>query len=170
MTIFSTGVGLLVAVVLGTAAVAKIREPGPFVTAVRTLVPAKAAKPVAWIVIGAESLAAIASLLPITLGFGLALAVVLFGAFAAVAVRSAKAPAPLPCACFGRVKTSLGWPHAIRNLLLTLLAASGLAAVVLGGSGAAWSQPAVMMLVAAIALVLAAIAISIDHLIALFAS
>lgn len=170
MTFLSTGVGLLVAVVLGTAAVAKIRDPGPFVTAVGTLVPAKAGRYVAWTVIAAESLAAIASLVPVTLGPGLALAAVLFGAFAVVALRSARAPAPLPCACFGRVKATLGWPHVIRNVILTLLTAAGLAATLLGDAQAAWSEPAVMILVAGSAVILAGVAISVDHLIALFAS
>jgi hypothetical protein len=170
MTLFSTGVGLLVAVVLGTAAVAKIRDPGPFVTAVGTLVPAGTSKSVAWLIISAELLAAVAAVVPATHGFGLALAVVLFSVFALVALRSAKAPAPLPCACFGRVKASLGWPHVIRNVILTGLAAAGLATVVFGSTSSVWSQPALLMIVAAIALVLAGIAISVDHLIALFAS
>jgi len=166
----STGVGLLVAVVLGTAAVAKVRAPGPFVTAVGTLVGARISKTVAWTVIVAEALAAIASLVPATRGPGLGLATLLFGAFALVALRSARAPAPLPCACFGRVKASLGWPHVIRNLLLTVAAGIGLAAVLFGEPGDAWSQPALTILVAGIALLLAGVAISVDHLVALFAS
>lgn len=170
MTLFSTGAGLLVAVVLGTAAVAKVREPGPFVAAVGALVPRRMSKAVAWLVIGAELLAAVTCLVPVTLAFGLALAVVLFAAFALVAVRSARAPAPLPCACFGAVKASLGWPHVVRNALLTAVAGAGLVAVLAGGPGNAWSQPVLMILVAATALVLAAVAISVDHLIALFAS
>jgi hypothetical protein len=170
MTLFSTGVGLLIAVVLGTAAVAKIREPGPFVTAVGTLVPRSVRKQVAWIVIGAELLAAVTSLVPFTLAFGLALAIVLLAAFAVVALRSALAPAPLPCACFGSVKATLGWPHVVRNVILTGLAAAGLVTLLAGGQGNAWSQPALMILVAAIAVLLAAVAISVDHLIALFAS
>ncbi|WBQ01972.1 MauE/DoxX family redox-associated membrane protein [Kribbella sp. CA-293567] len=170
MTLFSTGVGLLIAVVLGTAAVAKVRDPGPFVTAVGTLVPRGVSRTVAWTVIGAELLAAVASLVPATLPAGLALAVVLFAAFALVALRSARAPAPLPCACFGAVKADLGWPHVVRNVVLTALAGTALAIVLLGDLGSAWSQPAVMLLVAAIAVVLAAVAISLDHLIALFAS
>ncbi len=170
MTLFATGVGLLIAVVLGTAAVAKVREPGPFVTSVGTLVPRAFSKPVAWIVIGAELLAAVTSLVPATLALGLTLAIVLFAAFAVVALRSARAPVPLPCACFGSVKASLGWPHVVRNVLLTGLAGAGLGAVFLGAPGSAWSQPTVMILVAASALILAAVAISVDHLIALFAS
>lgn len=166
----STGVAVLVAVVLGTAAVAKLRDPGPFVTAVGTLVAARVSKQVAWIVIAAEALAAITSLVPATRGAGLTLAALLFAAFALVALRSARAPAPLPCACFGRVKATLGWPHVIRNVLLTVAAGVGSAAVLFGDQGDAWSQPATMILVAGIALVLAAVAISVDHLVALFAS
>lgn len=165
----STGAALLVAIVLGTAAVAKVRDPGPFVTAVGTIVATRASKQLAWTVIVAEALAAIAGLVPATRGPGLALATLLFAVFALVALRSARAPTPLPCACFGRVKATLGWPHVIRNVLLTAAAGAGLAAVLFGDPGDAWPQPAAMILVTGIALILAGIAISVDQLVALFA-
>ncbi|MFI6574676.1 MauE/DoxX family redox-associated membrane protein [Nocardiopsis sp. NPDC050513] len=68
-------------------------------------------------------------------GPALAAATGLFAAFTLLALYSARAGNAVPCSCFGKTRTSLGWPHVWRNLALTCLAATGLACATAAGPG-----------------------------------
>ncbi|MFD6443880.1 MauE/DoxX family redox-associated membrane protein [Promicromonospora sp. NPDC060204] len=83
--------------------------------------------------IGVEILLAVALLVAIAPPLApvaapaLAAAALMFTGFTGIALYSATGAA-VTCSCFGRSTTSLGWPHVVRNVALTVLAVGGLVA------------------------------------------
>ncbi len=61
-------------------------------------------------------------------------ATVLFAAFTLLALYSARPGNAVPCSCFGASPNPLGWPHVWRNLVLTGIAAAGLACALAVGA------------------------------------
>jgi hypothetical protein len=113
--------------------------------------------------IGAELVTAIALIpgLPLQ-GFGFAAALLLFSVFTGVAVHSARSRTKIVCACFGRAASPLGVRHVVRNVLLTAMAAGGLALVFTTGSGTA--ELAGLVLAAAFALIFTVVIAFLDDL------
>ncbi len=56
----------------------------------------------------------------------LAAATLMLASFTALAGYAAWSGRTIPCSCFGRASTPLGWLHAARNLVLTIMAAAAL--------------------------------------------
>ncbi|MFE6765659.1 MauE/DoxX family redox-associated membrane protein [Streptomyces sp. NPDC057689] len=116
--------------------------------------------------IGAELVTAIALMpgLPFR-GLGFAAALLLFSAFTGVAVHSSRSRMKIVCACFGRAAFPLGVRHAVRNALLTALAAGGLALVLTTGSGT--GELAGLALAAAFAIIFTVVITFLDDIVSL---
>ncbi|HEY9368660.1 MauE/DoxX family redox-associated membrane protein [Streptomyces sp.] len=93
------------------------------------LFPRRLTTPVAVATVAAEAVTAALLAFPATAGAGLALAIVLLGAFVAGILAARRGGRQVPCRCFGATSAPLGLPHVIRNALLVAVAAVGLAAM-----------------------------------------
>ncbi|MFF5762372.1 MauE/DoxX family redox-associated membrane protein [Streptomyces tanashiensis] len=113
--------------------------------------------------IGAELVTGIALIpgLPLR-GLGFTAALLLFSVFTGVAVHSARSRTKIVCACFGRAASPLGVRHVVRNVLLTAMAAGGLALAFTTGSGTA--ELAGLVLAAAFALIFTVVIAFLDDL------
>ncbi|MFI6578544.1 MauE/DoxX family redox-associated membrane protein [Nocardiopsis sp. NPDC050513] len=97
----------------------------------------------------------------------LAAATLLLAAFTLLALYSACADDAVPCSCFGRSRSSLGWPHVGRNLALTCLSGAGLVCAHVVGAQLPPSLAEAGLAVSA-ALVVTAVAYYFDDLVDLF--
>jgi len=97
---------------------------------------------------------------------GLVLATALLLGFAGVALVVARRGVRVPCRCFGASTTPLGYPQAIRNLVLALITGTGTLSSVLGvGNNVPAAGMAITALVAAVGV---ALVVFFDDLVALF--
>ncbi|MEU0396133.1 MauE/DoxX family redox-associated membrane protein [Streptomyces sp. NPDC006208] len=125
---------LLLVLVFAAAAAGKSWRRGSFdafgssLTALR-LFPRRLSAPVAVATVVAEAVTAVLLAVPATAGAGLALALVLLGAFVAGILAARRGGRQVPCRCFGATSMPLGIPHVIRNALLAAVAVVGLAAM-----------------------------------------
>lgn len=119
--------GTLVLVFLASAA-GKISNFGGFVAAIRQLglVPGSWPRPVARLVVAAEVAAAVLLLLPNGLA-GFVLVMLLCAMFGVVIELSVRRDIRVPCPCFGASADLLNRRHLLRNGILVMLAAIGLA-------------------------------------------
>jgi hypothetical protein len=126
-------VDLFIAGTFAVSAAGKLRDRAAFGAAVRDLggVPARAAAPVAVLVVTLECLTAVLVLVPgpVLPTAGRSLAVALFAAFTVVLVRARRRSPGLACHCFGPGSDAVAVRHVVRNLALL---AAGAAALVLG--------------------------------------
>ncbi|MFE1166438.1 MauE/DoxX family redox-associated membrane protein [Nocardiopsis sp. NPDC058789] len=87
-------------------------------------------------------------------------AAVMLGSFTLLAAYSALSGRAIRCPCFGRSSTPLGWPHAVRNLVLTAMAALALA----GDTPDVWPSPGEAVLAAASAMVAVLLSVFLDDI------
>ncbi|WP_411084267.1 MauE/DoxX family redox-associated membrane protein [Streptomyces sp. cmx-18-6] len=122
------------------------------------------------VVVGVEFLV-LALLVPAgTVPAGFLAAVLLLCAFAAGIVLALRAGGSAPCRCFGASSAPLGRVHVVRNLILAVAGAGGLASAALG-AGAAWPAHAGGVAVAGVAAVLGVfLVVRLDDLMSLFSS
>ena len=162
----------LVAIVFATAAASKLRRPAyqEFVNSTGRLLPARwkrARRLVAAVVLVAESLVTLLLLLPLNgVVPGLCMAVVLNTAFAVSTGAALRRGERTPCRCFGASSTPLGRTHVARNLILVACAALALAGRLL--LQPLPLRPAGVLCAAAAAVLLAALLVRLDDLVALF--
>jgi len=122
---------VVLAVVLGTAAVSKLRGPAALrefrdsLVGMR-LVPRRAAGPVAAAVGLGEAVVAVALCVPVTAGAGLVAAGIELAVLTAGVGLVVRRGSALPCRCFGPARRPLGRLHLVRNGALLAVAALGL--------------------------------------------
>jgi Methylamine utilisation protein MauE len=125
----------LLAVVCATAAIGKAsgrEQLGVFADSLRNIGPQLFATRLrrqagATIVVAAEAAACILLVLPATSLAGLALAFALLLAFGAAIANVVRRGATAPCHCFGAEGSPLSSSHLLRNGLLAVIAAAGIA-------------------------------------------
>lgn len=161
------GARCLLLVVFAVSAVGKLRDPRAFRRATVALVPL--ARPVGGVVavgvIAAESAVVVLLAVPATARAGLVAGLGLLGVFTVAIGAALRRGATEPCRCFGASATPLGARHLVRNAILLLAAASGLAAGALPGDAQPWG----LVFVGAAAVVLAVLVVQFDVLAELFA-
>ncbi|MFF4831361.1 MauE/DoxX family redox-associated membrane protein [Streptomyces sp. NPDC001315] len=128
------------------------------------VVPAGRVRPVAMVVAGAEAVVPVLLIVPASAAAGLTLAVLLLGAFTLAVGVVLWRGTVASCPCFGASRTAFGVRHVVRNVVLTVVGAVGLATVG-GGSG----RVAGVLLAALTGAVLASLIIRLDDIVALFA-
>lgn len=92
---------------------------------------------IASVVTGAEAATVVFLVVPFTVAIGFALALLLSSTFALAIVRAVSDGAQVPCQCFGSDGATLAGRHVVRNVLLVVLGAVGLAAQLSGTAGGA---------------------------------
>lgn len=99
-----------------------------FTAAVRemTSMPARTARPVAAGVAVLETGIALTAAVPATARAGLAAAVLLLAMFTGLLLRTITSGRRVPCNCFGASGTPASARHLVRNLILIVVAATGL--------------------------------------------
>jgi len=165
----------LLGVVFAVSAAGKLRSRSTvraFVTSVLDMrvVPRPLTAAVAWAVIAAETVTAIALLLPsppVVAAAALTLAALMLAAFLGAIVVVLRRGRPLSCRCFGVSSAPLGPPHLVRNAVLVAVAAVGLAGWL---AGAAVVDLPVLAVTAPAALAVALLVVRLDDLVALFAA
>ncbi|MFB9236646.1 MauE/DoxX family redox-associated membrane protein [Plantactinospora siamensis] len=164
---------LLLALVFLAAVVGKLRSRAAFAGFVGSveafgLLPRRRVRPVAGLAVAVEAavvpLLAVPAAAPAGYAAAAALLAVLTGAILA-ALRRGRRPA---CHCFGTAGAPIGPRHVVRNVLLFLVAAAGLAASPMAGAGPP-AGAAGRLLALAAAAPLAALVVRLDDLAALFA-
>ncbi|MDQ0983884.1 MauE/DoxX family redox-associated membrane protein [Streptomyces sp. V2I9] len=132
------------------------------------LFPRRVSRVCAAVVVGVEFLVLVLLVPGRTVPAGFLAAVLLLGAFAAGIVLALRAGGSAPCRCFGASSAPLGRVHVVRNLILAVVGAGGLAAAVTG-AGAAWPPHAGGVAVAGVAAVLGVfLVVRLDDLMSLF--
>ncbi|HEY3143665.1 MAG TPA: MauE/DoxX family redox-associated membrane protein [Acidimicrobiales bacterium] len=132
MAYFSLGARCLLGAVFLVSAFSKLRSRralDEFTASVRRLgrVPRRLARPVAVVVAAAEALVPVLLVAPGPSGVGLALATGLLGLFLVAIIGAMRRGSAESCRCFGTSDTPLGLRHAIRNVVLMMIAALGIA-------------------------------------------
>jgi len=137
------GCAALVAVVFGFAAVGKLRDRGAwadFVATTKQLMPGLPARPVAVVVVGGElvttllAVAAIAFRDTVVEVLAFLGAVALLASFVSGIARVLRAGTAVRCRCFGSTGAVFGRTHLVRNGFLLVIAATGLASALVGGT------------------------------------
>ncbi|MER7009630.1 MauE/DoxX family redox-associated membrane protein [Dactylosporangium sp. NPDC000555] len=154
---------LLICGVFAVSAIGKLRGRGALVAftgAVRELtgLGSRPARVAAVATVAAESLVAVAVLVPAVHRVALACAVLLLGAFVLVLARVLRAGRAVACRCFGRGAAPVAARHVVRNVVLAALAGLALAADLLAGPAAV--EPAglaLCLLVAAVSVAFVAL-------------
>ncbi|HWO58957.1 MAG TPA: MauE/DoxX family redox-associated membrane protein [Umezawaea sp.] len=168
MTYLTVGCRALLGIVFVVAAVGKLRGSSAFtgfVGSIRRMriLPPALALPIAVAVVVAESVAALALIVPVrdsgTLAFGLA-ALLLLTLTAGIA-RALSSGNDEPCRCFGRSETPLGARHVARNLALFAVAVGGL----LCSLGNAPTDPGVSVVAAVAGMVTGSLVVMFDDLV-----
>ncbi|MFD1497354.1 MauE/DoxX family redox-associated membrane protein [Streptosporangium lutulentum] len=118
-------------------------------------------------VFAAELAAVVLLAVPTTAVIGFALSAVLLTGFAAGIAGALRRGERTPCRCFGAAGTRLGPAHLVRNLVLAVIAAVGLAVSLSAPAAPVQPAPAAVLVVASLAG--AALVIRMDDLITLFA-
>ncbi len=128
-TLLGVGCCWLVAVVLAISAVGKLRVRTAFRGSVADMavLPARAVTPVATAVPLAEAVAVVLLVLPPTATIGCLLALVLLTAFTTGIVIVLRRGTQASCLCFGTTERPYGVRHLVRNGLLIVAAAAGVA-------------------------------------------
>jgi uncharacterized membrane protein YphA (DoxX/SURF4 family) len=122
-------------------------------------------RPLAIAVAASEILAVLLIAIPRTSAVGLVLAAALFFGFSIgifVIIRSKRT---IGCNCFGASAAQVGIQHLVRNLLLCAIAVAGIASI-----GPRATDPAGVVLVIGIAVVIATLLVSLDEIGMLFAN
>ena len=128
----------LLAVVFGTAAFGKATQLDVFADSLRNIGPQLFATQFrrlagATVVVAAEATVCVLLVVPATSLAGLALALVLLLAFGAAIASVVHRGATAPCRCFGAEGSPLSSSHLLRNGLLGVVAAAGIAVRLSGG-------------------------------------
>ncbi|MFI1581741.1 MauE/DoxX family redox-associated membrane protein [Embleya sp. NPDC020630] len=163
------GCACLVGLVFVTSAVSKLRDFAGFVASVPRLVPMPIgrARPIAVLVVGAETAVPILVAFPPLGALGFTVAAVLLLAFTVAIAGALRRGRRSSCRCFGASDAPLGARHLARNAVLLAAACAGAAAAMLG---AADSPPLAGGLIAGVAgLVGALLIITLDDIVDLFA-
>jgi hypothetical protein len=135
------GCAALVAVVFGFAAAGKLRDRGAwadFVATTRQMAPGLPARPAAVAVVGGEVVTTLLAIAAIALRDNVVEALAFLGAGALLAsfvsgiARVLRAGTAVRCRCFGSTGAVFGRTHLVRNGFLLLVAATGLAASLVG--------------------------------------
>ncbi|MEV4202808.1 MauE/DoxX family redox-associated membrane protein [Micromonospora globbae] len=161
---------LLLALVFLAAVVGKLRTRAAFAGFVVSVgqfgVPARWTRPVARLAVAAEAAVVVLLAVGRTAPAGLLLAAGLLAVLTAAVVGALRRGARPACRCFGSADAPVGPRHVARNVALAAVAVLGL----LGGAVAGPSlSPAAALLAAGVAVPLAAVAVRLDDLVALFA-
>ncbi|MDP9845353.1 hypothetical protein J2853_004564 [Streptosporangium lutulentum] len=163
---------VLVAVVFAAAVISKWsgKAFAEFTASTGRLLPPRLAgwrQPAARGVFAAELAAVVLLAVPTTAVIGFALSAVLLTGFAAGIAGALRRGERTPCRCFGAAGTRLGPAHLVRNLVLAVIAAVGLAVSLSAPAAPVQPAPAAVLVVASLAG--AALVIRMDDLITLFA-
>ncbi|GGW40062.1 hypothetical protein GCM10010503_15620 [Streptomyces lucensis JCM 4490] len=155
--------------VFGASAFGKLRGRGAFGAFADGLsdlrvVPARLVRVVAAAVAGAEAVVPPLLLGPATARAGLALALLLLGAFTLAVVVVLRRGTAASCPCFGASGAPFGARHVARNTVLTAVAAVGLST-----AGAGPGRLAGLLLAVLTGAVLAGLVVLLDDILALFA-
>ncbi|MED7955121.1 MauE/DoxX family redox-associated membrane protein [Streptomyces sp. BE303] len=159
----------VVALVFAVSALAKLRAPGDFASALRAMavVPRRLNRPVVIAVPLVEAAVALLVWLPGPVAtWAFAAAGGLLALFAAVLVSVLWRRIDVSCPCFGAAGVPVGRAHVVRNLLLAGVAAAGLVASTAPDPGGL--EPAAVALVLLVAVGASALAIATDTLVELF--
>ncbi|MEU9337335.1 MauE/DoxX family redox-associated membrane protein [Streptomyces sp. NPDC048290] len=139
-----------------------------FRTATARLVPALRGRtgPVAVLVVGAEAAVVGTLAVPSTVAAGFALAAALLAAFTAVLAGALRRDETGGCHCFGGGGQPVALRHVLRNAGLLCAASAGLVAQLMtaGGTTAATSRPAALLLTAGAGAFLALVTVALDEL------
>jgi hypothetical protein len=141
----AVGCQLAIGVVFAVAAVSKVRDFGGFADGLRRmgLLPPKLVRPVAATVVAGEIATVLLLAIPGTLAIGFACAAVLLAGFTVTIVLALRRASAAACRCFGASERPLSQVHVVRNALLLVIVACGLAgsgqvgSVVLAGAAVA---------------------------------
>ncbi|GAA2707927.1 MauE/DoxX family redox-associated membrane protein [Micromonospora olivasterospora] len=173
MRYLEVGARALLAVVFVTALAGKVSGRASYTAFVRSLrqmdaVPVSVLRPAAAATVAAEAAVVLLLLCPARWSgtAGSALAGLLLAAFTVGVARTVRRGRRAPCRCFGASDTPLGWQHVVRNGALTAAAGLGLAASV---SSAELPLAGASLAVFA-GLLLGALVVALDDLVALFRS
>jgi hypothetical protein len=159
----------LVVVVFGVSAFGKLRSRAAFATfrswvaSVPVWVAPRRPDLVAATLAGAEAVIVVLVALPWTATAGLALALVTLAVFTAGTWIAVARGTDAPCQCFGASAAPLGPRHVLRDALLCVLAAAGVAV-----AGAGGARPAGVLMSLAVGLAVALFVVHLDDLAALF--
>ncbi|MER5701589.1 MauE/DoxX family redox-associated membrane protein [Micromonospora sp. NPDC002296] len=173
MSYFTIGVRCLIGAVFLASALSKVsgrRALPAFVASLRALrlLPARAVRPVAVLVVVAEftlcGLLAVPH--PAGAAAGLAGSAGLLLIFAAGIGTAVRRGTRTPCRCFGASTVPLSSRHVVRNVLLAGLAGLAAPAAAMGAAGGA--PPGGLLLAASAGLVLAVLVVALDDLAVLF--
>jgi hypothetical protein len=131
-----------IGIVFAVACTSKLRSRIAFERFTRSLEVLKlpsAAKPrlIAPVVVAAEVATVVSLAAPVAVAIGFTLALTLLLAFAFSIVRAVTGGVQVPCQCFGSDGATLAGRHVLRNVLLVVLAAIGLAAQLSGTASGA---------------------------------
>ncbi|MFD4948239.1 MauE/DoxX family redox-associated membrane protein [Streptomyces sp. NPDC058239] len=141
---------------------------GAFVSSVRDMrvVPQALVQPMAWTVVGAESLVCVLLAMPVTevAVAAFAIAAGLLAAFSAGIALALRRGVHSPCRCFGRSTTPLGIPHMARNAVLGAAACAG----ALTASAPGDPEPGGVLLTVFVGMTIGAFIASLDDILALF--
>jgi hypothetical protein len=167
------GCRVLLGAVFLVSAASKLRtrgDFGQFVAAVARfgLVPAERVRAAAAAVVAVELAIPVLLLVPATVPVGFAVALGLLGVFTAAIGRALRRGVQAPCRCFGVSASPVGRRHLVRNLLLGVVAAAGIA----GAFTTVPGDPHVggVAVATAAGLVLAGLTVVADELVDLFAA
>ncbi|MFJ5726262.1 MauE/DoxX family redox-associated membrane protein [Streptomyces sp. NPDC093149] len=149
--------------------VGKIRSPAAFAgfrIAVARLVPSLRGRtrPVAVLVVGAETAVAGALAVPSTVTAGFALAALLLATFTAALVGALRRDEMVACHCFGDGGQPVAPRHVVRNVSLLCAASAGLAAQLMMEGTTATAQPAAFLCTTAAGAFLALVTVAMDSL------
>ncbi|MEU4265996.1 MauE/DoxX family redox-associated membrane protein [Streptomyces sp. NPDC025273] len=136
------GMRCLIGAVFLISFLGKVSGPGKFAAFIKSvhgmrIVPSRAARPVARVVLAAEASVCLLLAVPAAAGAlaGFTVSAALLVSFALAITLSVRRGVRAPCRCFGASAVPLRSWHAVRNLLLTACAAGG--AVAATGNGQA---------------------------------
>lgn len=116
-------------------------------------------------VVAGELAVPVLLVVPGTAGIGLGIAVLLLTVFGVGIVAAMRRGLRTSCGCFGSSSTPLGTRHLVRNAMLVIAAATGLA---FGPDRVGQADPAGLAVAGAGALILAVLVVRLDDLIDLF--
>lgn len=127
------GCRLVVAGIFLVSLISKIRNRAQYrefvvATAALTGTRAPVTGRLAGLTVAAEGAVVLLTALPVTATAGLLLAVAVLGAFTYALVRVVRRNRVVTCRCFGSSAAPVGWPQVLRNVVLILVAVTGLVA------------------------------------------
>jgi len=178
MTYLLVACGVVLTGVFATSAASKLRGRAAFaefVTATARIGGFRPdqARPMAMVVAGAEAaivlgfITAALAASRVLAGLATAGSALLLAVFTGAIVRAMRRGAAVPCRCFGASKTPLGRRHLVRNAVLLVAAALGLATALAAGSAPV--HPAGLAVAAGAGVLVAILAIATDEIADLFA-